>query len=291
MAAKFTLKTILISIFLFSLSLHSIAQSVTTRAIFDYDIGDEFQSHGNNNNGPPQASRTKIIGKWFSQNADTVTYVFKNNDYISSFNPSPSPHLDYTFFNYIDTLSYTNLDSSILYYLSQRSDLTNYNLVGYTFDTTTIYCQNKLHKFVFSTGGSEPDITEIHLSKGLGALYYYHNSASAVPAIDFEAYTFYYKKGSKVCGIADTVGLSVEIPNSKSGISIFPNPSSDKVHIHLPDNKSYLLEVFDMNSRNILSKLIQGEDFIFSVNNYDKGIYILKLSNESKFFTSRLIVK
>ena len=287
---KNTIRTsLLISFIILSFSLK--AQIPTVRAVFDYDIGDEFHSQGHNNNGPPEASRVKILGKWFSQNSDTVFYKTQHNDYISSFNPSPSPHLEYVFYNYVDTAVFTDLDSSILYYLLHRSDLNNYSLVSYQFDTTTHYCQNQLHKFKFSTGGNEPDITEFYFAKGLGSLYYFHTSTSAVPAIYFESSNKYYKKANKACGTKDTVGLSIKPINPNNTLSIFPNPATDKVYIHMPDEHAYHLEIYDINSKLIFQKDIDKKVFDLDVSHYSSGIYILKIHNNDNSYSTKLIIE
>lgn len=281
--------SLIISLIILSFSLT--AQIPTTRAIFDYNIGDEFHARGQNYNEPPQASRHKIIGKWFSQNSDTVFYKIQHNDYTSTFVPYPDPHLEYVFYNYTDTVAYTDLDSTVLYYLTKRSDLSNYTLINYTYDTISRYCQNQLHKFTFSTGGFEPDMSVFHLSKGLGYLYYNHISTSAITPVDFQSFNIYYRKTNKTCGTADTVGLAIETINPNSVISIFPNPATETVYIQMPDKQAYQLEIYDMNSKLVFQKDFNEKVLIFNVSIYSKGVYIIKVHNNANSYSSKFIVE
>src|SRR5947207_2745036 len=104
-------KLLLILLFFFNLSLLHAQNLMTVREIFDFNINDEFQWRGSYNGGPPAVQRIKIIGKYFSSGNDTIFYIEQYNNYNSYFNCCPTPHLDYTFYNGTDTVSYSNLDS------------------------------------------------------------------------------------------------------------------------------------------------------------------------------------
>lgn len=266
------------------------AQMPSIRQIFDFDVNDEFHTHYSQNNGPPQASRSTIIGKYYSQYSDTLYYIIKHNDYSSTFNPSPNPHLDYVFMNYTDTVAYTDLDSSILYHIQNNPYFSTYSQT-YHVDTHYVYCQNNMSMINSTTGGFEPNIINVHFALGLGSVYQDWYFSSSVPLVDDQARMIYYRKANKTCGTADTVGLAIESPMPISSISISPNPAFDIVRVHMPDDKPYQLNIYDINSKIVFSKEIAKQDFAIDVSRYSKGVYILYFYSNLNSFTSRLIVE
>ncbi len=286
----FKFSQIAILLILFSIKL--IAQiPPTTQEIFNFNIGDEFQYSADNNNGPPEGEKSIIIGKYYSINSDTLYYIFDNHNYVSSFNPNPEPHLEYTFHNNIDTIPYIYLDSSVFYYLKMcYLNTPNPYFSNYNLDTTTTNCQNETHNFYIATSNFEPDVYSVHLVKRLGYTYYSFYSSSAIPIIDISSRLIYYKKGDTICGTPDPVFLSIDKHHNNSSFKVFPNPTNDMAYLELPDNDEYLIEVFDLTFKNIFRKKIHSNKFSLDVSNYSNGIYILKLYNKNKSYYTRLIV-
>ena len=281
-----------IALLLILFSIKLIAQTPpTTQEIFNFDIGDEFQYYIDNDNGPPEGGKNIIVGKYYSINSDILYYVIDNHSYTSSFYPNPEPHLEYTFYNSIDTISYIYLDSSVFYFLKMRYlNTPNPYYSTYNLDTTTQNCQNETYNFHIYTTYFEPDVYSFHLVKGLGYIYSSFYSSSAIPLINISSQLVYFKKGDTICGTPDPVFLSIDKHHKNSSFKVFPNPTNDIAYLELPDNDEYLIEVFDLTFKNIFSKKIHGNRFPLDVSNYSNGIYILKLYNNNKSYYTRLIV-
>ena len=91
------------------------------------------------------------------------------------------------------------------------------------------------------------------------------------------------------------VGLS-EL-NGMNGFTLYPNPSKDIFNIEFIFNKpkQLLLEVFDVNGKQVFNDLINTEkgNNLSSINLEHLGIgnYILKISNGNKFMTRTLVIQ
>jgi hypothetical protein len=82
--------------------------TLTIGQVYDYNINDQF--HYYIYGVPPNATRFTIVDKQFSPLHDSVTYVRHFDNYSSRVIADPSPHLEYFFNSYTDTLIITNLD-------------------------------------------------------------------------------------------------------------------------------------------------------------------------------------
>ncbi len=271
----FTLGTIII---LVTTSLIVHAQSPTIRQIFDFEINDEFHYNVTHyGNVPPEGTRNKIIGKYYSTNLDTLFYIRQNNDYRTTFNPSPTPHLNYIFNNFIDTIAYTNLDSSIQYFILQQFYQTNYTTTFFT-DTTPSYCQDSIIGANSMTGSFEPNIISQSYSKKLGIVDYRFYASSYIPIVDDEAMLVYYKKSYISCGTPDTVGLSIRKIDNIMKLTIYPNPTSQNLNISLLANNQYIKEIriYNLQFKGILNRPINAKQSTIDVSKFAKGVYIIE---------------
>ncbi len=78
-----------------------------------------------------------------------------------------------------------------------------------------------------------------------------------------------------------------------SDMKIYPNPTNDIIHIQVPPNSTPIkLLVFNTLGKLLLSKPIASDADILSLsfNNYQRGLYILKLQTENTIFTAKLIL-
>lgn len=274
-------------------NLISYAQMPTIRQVFDYEINDEFHLHYYHGNGPPQGIRYKVIGKYDSVNGDTISYIMQNSNYSTTFFPSPIPHLDYTFSNFIDTISYTYLDSTIEYYVKSKDYLSLYTS-SYYLDTSYRYCQSNLYGFSFIHGTFEPNIYTFDFATGLGLVASSFYASSYIPLIDDRAYNVYYIKGSFSCGLADTVGLSVEKPKHPVGISIYPNPTSDNLNINLLSINQNIeeIDIYDLQFRKLLSRKISSSQATIDVSKFAKGVYLVEgKTNTGEVFRKKFMVE
>lgn len=108
-------------------------------------------------------------------------------------------------------------------------------------------------------------------------------------------YTYGYGRVNAYSAIIRTLQTSnLNSFNTGAGISFFPNPVEDMLHIELPQLNSAILNIFDMQGRMVLNlseaDLNEGRQSI-DLSKIDSGMYVLSFSNGGELFTFRLIKK
>lgn len=267
------------------------AQLPTVRDVFDYDLNDEFHFRLTYNNGPPQLQRSKILGKYFSQNSDTLFYIMQRNDYTSTFIPSPQPHLDYVFYNYIDTVAYTDLDSTIYYYLC-KIHLNAYDTSGYRIDTISGFCQMNAFNVGFTRNPFEPDWLSISCINGFGnTRVSFYSSSSGSSSYDFDGYIVYAAKLGFTCGTADTLGLGFQPKKEEPIVSIYPNPVQNELYIDNFTGLETMISIYDMTSKIVLIETLRSNYARLDVSQLSKGFYIVSVQNEKiqKWFKIKVL--
>ena len=86
-------------------------------------------------------------------------------------------------------------------------------------------------------------------------------------------------------------GSTASVRNDQiKGFNVFPNPASGgKIWINTQNNATKQVKVFDILGKQVLSKNLVGKELNVSV--LSKGIYILKVIEEGKTSTRKLVVK
>jgi hypothetical protein len=72
-------------------------------------------------------------------------------------------------------------------------------------------------------------------------------------------------------------------------LSVYPNPTSGSLNI-LVDNNS-VISLFDINGRLIKTEISNSNLFNWNISNIENGVYILKVENNGKTLTQRIIKK
>jgi hypothetical protein len=100
-------------------------------------------------------------------------------------------------------------------------------------------------------------------------------------------------------GFTTTIYTSAGLDENSSGkqLSIYPNPTSGKITVVLPQKKNFTgdLTITDASGAAVISKtgitILAGELENIDLGNLPDGVYSLKLSNNSAIYTGRVIVK
>jgi len=94
-------------------------------------------------------------------------------------------------------------------------------------------------------------------------------------------------------GFIDNVCLNYPVITSLSdtdkpalNLSIYPNPTSDL--LHLKGINTGVVQLFDLTGKMVF---IKENEFNLSLGKYTKGIYLLKVSSGSDYFTKKIILK
>jgi hypothetical protein len=76
-------------------------------------------------------------------------------------------------------------------------------------------------------------------------------------------------------------------------MNVFPNPTADELRLKISENKAILFyQLFDLNGKSLSdSQKIANKETIINLKNFDKGIYLLKVSSENQLFKTFKIIK
>ena len=84
----------------------------------------------------------------------------------------------------------------------------------------------------------------------------------------------------------NSIGLDEEI----SGLNIYPNPSNGLVNIELEENGDFLIEINDIIGKRIYTQNINSNT-VLNLENLEKGVYFVSISNNEKTNTTKLIIE
>jgi hypothetical protein len=99
--------------------------------------------------------------------------------------------------------------------------------------------------------------------------------------------------GTSATYLTDAVGISETEPFS-SQISLYPNPATDRLNIELPEGITGNTEIYIFNLKG--QRLLQLEKtgnhkFLANISDLISGVYVLKIKNSSKNFTTSRFIK
>lgn len=251
---------------------------MTIGEIFDFNINDEVHTFNDYpQGGPPNAIRMKIIDKHFSIANDTVFYIRSFNNYHTVFNPDPTPHLDYYFNAYIDSVFYTSLNDNVL---CNSSDTTCNSIV----DTAICGIVTNGREYI----GPEEYYSIIY-GKGLGIVrdVYWQD-----PTMVYDYKIFYFKKDTMECGTPDLT-TSIASNSISLGIeNIYPNPFTDKFNIRFADDiHSYNIKIFDLKGLAAYETTVGHCKNVVIDKIKINGFYIIKIESEDKSYLTKIIKK
>jgi len=116
--------------------------------------------------------------------------------------------------------------------------------------------------------------------------------------------SYKYRVRAKTNGIwfsnswSNTVTLHINYTDinetPESTIKVYPNPSSDIIKINFDNmNNAESIEVFNISGKSVYSEKLNknGANHIIDVADWEKGIYIIKVSNKHNYFLSKVIIK
>lgn len=261
---------------------------MTIGEVFDFEIGDEFQTRSSVSYQPPNADRVTITGKYYSAGQDTVFYIQHHDMYYSVLSYEGGPHLEYHYGTLTNTVFYTDLDSSIAVF--------DY---GFTIDqyieSSAELCDSLINGCGYSSGpGFENDFINNEYGKGLGRTYQYFYSGMGGYAT-IENTLFYYKKGILTCGEPDMTGVGIEeIPAESSLSAIYPNPATESFNIPNSLNLSGEITVSIMNIRGEMvgQETFSGQNLIrMDVSKLIRGIYLVKIQTPEGIDRRKLLIQ
>jgi hypothetical protein len=271
-------------------SAESSAQGLlTVGEVFDFSIGDKFQISGKAGGQPPNCDRITITGRFYSVNRDTLFYLRSHDSYYTSMLFEP-PYIEYHFWTKTDTVFYTDLDSSISnFWVPYDSSMYTYDTIDFIAEN---YCDSVVNGYHYEKNAFEPDIIIKQFGKGLGGVEDYYFSASAIPNnVVWDNVLIYYQKNGISCGTPDTTAVSVAENLMEEGLTIFPNPASDRLWIRNPGNVEILkVEISDILGKTVFRQNMNAVSSGVDVMAIPEGVYVMCIKTSAAQVNSKIII-
>lgn len=83
---------------------------------------------------------------------------------------------------------------------------------------------------------------------------------------------------------------NIESINSNNNLVVFPNPTSKHLNIRFSNEENRVIQLYDCQSRLILSKSFDNCDVKLSINDITSGIYILKIIENNSIIERKIII-
>ncbi len=248
--------------------------SLTNGAVYDYNIGDVFQTYSYGTGMStllPQYVTKEVLTKNYSSSLDTVFYSFKRTVYDPPLcGPCPGQTV-------VDTIyeNYTNLTSAV--------NMQPFPIVLQ--DTIYLdFCNKNTWKMTtrsFPNGAGEYNQNEHYVVAGCGGLYFNRIVGIGGPAS--EHYNLvYYKKGGDECG---TLTVNIIELGSQNSINIFPNPSNGMYSIQAKGN----LFVFNTIGEKVFSQKLVNDTNLLDLSGFPNGMYFISLQTEEGVFVNQIV--
>jgi len=134
---------------------------------------------------------------------------------------------------------------------------------------------------------------------------YSNNNASDIYILDDETVpqpggaSMIFIPGDAVYSNGTAAGVRMKLGNGQgfdieeatlNGVSVFPNPSTGIININFENNDFYIVEVSNIIGEIVLVKKISSNT-ILDLSNYDKGTYLVKVSNSELSKTERVVIE
>jgi len=155
----------------------------------------------------------------------------------------------------------------------------------------------------FCAGGS----VQLDANAGTGLAYQWKLNNVSIPAASAISYTAtlagkYKVKVTDAAGCtAISPGVEVFVPcrtpaggteSRQEGFSVFPNPASSSVTVHLPKSGTLpaTVRLIDASGRRVLVLTVDGPDPVIDLSGLDAGPYLLEAETGGSVFRSRLVL-
>ena len=88
------------------------------------------------------------------------------------------------------------------------------------------------------------------------------------------------------------VGLDEAIKKTRADFSVYPNPVTNTVYLHSPDDVVIeQVNIYHLTGKNILSKRLNASENTIDVSSFQKGIYLLSIEFKSGERIAKTFIK
>jgi hypothetical protein len=83
---------------------------------------------------------------------------------------------------------------------------------------------------------------------------------------------------------------SINEKENIDGVSVYPNPATDYIHIQNEKETNLTIEIFDMNGKRVYQDVVNEMEIEIKTIGWNGGIYFVKISDEDSTLTRKLIL-
>ncbi|MEW5676823.1 T9SS type A sorting domain-containing protein [Flavobacterium enshiense] len=155
-----------------------------------------------------------------------------------------------------------------------------YVIIGYDFVTNTLSAWFNPTVATF-TAGTTPDLTNTPAAaiSNLNGFMLRQGSTNLTPFITIDELRI---------ATTTTEILSVK-QNNISGLNVYPNPANDFLHITTAANGVKTIAIYDVVGKEVLNTTTANE--VINVSSLNAGVYLVKITEEGKTATRKLVIK
>ncbi len=85
--------------------------------------------------------------------------------------------------------------------------------------------------------------------------------------------------------------LSADANRAMISANIYPNPATESVRFSLPESELHNVDVFDMQGRLVKKIQDMSSGYELNLSTFQKGVYVVRVSNNQYFTTIKLIIQ
>ncbi len=261
----------------------ALGQGLTTGEVYDFEVGDVFQSTTTYSNGPPTTITATILERTDSPAGDTVNYGIHRLTYT----PPSGPGLPPGFSDQVISTTYFSLDEPAWQWEMQYDTLyVNPGMCG-------------MAVWEIGTGDDlGPNYGYSRFVQGCGGPYShtYSDQTNQWQSVDLT----YFNKGAVECGTFHSIPVGIsENLEQQINLLVRPVPSSDQVTVQMTGVEGWLsgvieISITDLQGRTLKRMVVNANELNgmqLDVHELPAGAYILNLSVNGRFLVSGRLVK
>ncbi len=97
---------------------------------------------------------------------------------------------------------------------------------------------------------------------------------------------------SQTFTVIDETTLSMDqLSNSQNNYQVYPNPTNNILNIDFPNNENINIEIVNLFGRSLINELINENNSSVDLTNLASGIYLVKISDQTKIISIQKIIK
>jgi hypothetical protein len=255
----------------------------TYSMVYNFNIGDTFQYKRSTNQNVMYITQV-VISKTLVPGGDTLKYGFFNKSvYYQMVYPG-------------GVSSATGSGLSTITNLNDTVVPPPYNFYTYSCSNGNTYCNKatRTYNSVPDSGNYEADTHQFRYSSGLGLTYEYdynYQTSLSYPVNMYIGFTsdliWYHKVGEMPCGTYYYYPVGIkESEKLHESLTISPNPANTSFTIKFTEEIK-TISLIDLLGKSIV---VEAKNNQFDISFLPKGIYFVRLSENSREFVSKLII-